>query len=165
MKHTNTLHHKICASREELQQRLKEWNASGQRMVFTNGCFDLLHKGHVDYLNKAADQGDRLVVGLNSDASVSRLKGAHRPLQDESSRLMIIAALECVDAVVLFDEQTPYDLIRMVQPDVLVKGSDYKAEDIVGYDIVTAKGGKVVTIDFVPGYSTSAIEQKIRKQS
>jgi rfaE bifunctional protein nucleotidyltransferase chain/domain len=123
----------------------------------------LVHKGHIDYLNRAADLGDVLVMGLNTDASVSKLKGPHRPIQDEQSRLLIMAALQCVSAVVLFNEETPYDLIKLVQPDVLVKGSDYQPQNIVGYDIVTAKGGMVKTIDFLPGYSTSAIEKRIKE--
>jgi rfaE bifunctional protein nucleotidyltransferase chain/domain len=130
--------------------------------VFTNGCFDILHKGHVDYLAKAADLGEILIIGLNTDASVSKLKGPHRPIQDESSRLQIIASLGFVDAVILFEEPTPYKLIQLVQPDVLVKGSDYLPEEIVGYDIVKAKGGIIKTIDFLPGYSTSLIEKKIK---
>ena len=123
----------------------------------------MVHKGHIDYLNRAADLGDVMVMGLNTDASVSKLKGPHRPIQDEQSRLLIMAALQCVSAVVLFNEETPYDLIKLVQPDVLVKGSDYQPENIVGYDIVTAKGGMVKTIDFLPGYSTSAIEKRIKE--
>ena len=141
---------------------LKEWRNTNEKIVFTNGCFDLLHRGHTDYLAKAADCGTRLIIGVNTDASVGRLKGPARPIQDEQSRLQILASLACVDAVILFDEETPYELIKTVQPDVLVKGGDYKPEDIVGYDIVTAKGGNVTTIDFVPGFSTSAIEQKIK---
>ncbi|MCC6684357.1 MAG: D-glycero-beta-D-manno-heptose 1-phosphate adenylyltransferase [Bacteroidia bacterium] len=141
---------------------LKAWRNANEKIVFTNGCFDLLHRGHTDYLAKAADCGTRLIIGVNTDASVSRLKGPSRPIQDEQSRMQILASLACVDAVILFDEETPYELIKTVQPDVLVKGGDYKPEDIVGYDIVTAKGGNVTTIDFVPGFSTSAIEQKIK---
>ena len=118
-------------------------------MVFTNGCFDLLHLGHVDYLAKAADLGDVLVLGLNTDRSVSKLKGLHRPIQDENSRLRIMASLGFVDAVILFDEPTPYELIKLVQPDFLVKGSDYKPEDIFGYEIVMAKGGAVKTLIFI----------------
>lgn len=154
---------KKIRTRESLVPLLEQWRKEGKRVVFTNGCFDLLHLGHVDYLAKAADLGDVLVLGLNTDASVSRLKGPHRPIQDEQSRMRIIASLGFVDAVVLFDEPTPYELIRLVQPDVLVKGSDYKPEDIVGYDVVMAKGGTVKTIDFIPGYSTSAIEKRIRE--
>ncbi len=153
---------KIVANKEGLGSILESWANENKRLVFTNGCFDILHRGHIDYLAKAADYGDVLVIGLNTDNSVSRLKGPHRPIQDEKSRAEIMAALEFVDLVVYFNEDTPYDLIKVVQPDVLVKGADYKAEDIVGYDIVTAKGGKVETLDFLPGYSTSAIEAKIK---
>lgn len=147
---------------ETLPNKIAEWAASRKKVVFTNGCFDILHKGHVDYLAKAADLGEKLVVGINTDASVSKLKGVHRPIQDESSRLQIVASLGFVDAVILFEEPTPYRLIGLVQPDVLVKGSDYQPENIVGYDIVKAKGGEVKTIDFIAGYSTSAIENKIK---
>jgi D-glycero-beta-D-manno-heptose 1-phosphate adenylyltransferase len=147
---------------ESLKNQLLEWEKTGEKIVFTNGCFDLLHKGHVDYLAKASDLGTKLVLGLNTDESVSKLKGPHRPIQDESSRLQVIASLGFVDAVVLFGEETPYELIKLVQPDVLVKGSDYKPEDIVGYDVVMSKNGEVRTIDFIPGYSTSAIEKKIK---
>ena len=145
-----------------LKEAIIKWNAQDKKIVFTNGCFDLLHRGHVDYLAKAADLGDVLILGLNTDASVSKLKGPQRPIQDEQSRLHIIASLGFVDAVVLFDEETPLDLIDLVQPDVLVKGSDYKPEAIVGFDIVKLKGGKIQTIDFIPGYSTSLIEKKIK---
>lgn len=147
-----------------LKTQVDLWNAQGKKIVFTNGCFDILHRGHVDYLAKAADLGDILVLGLNSDASVGRLKGPNRPIQDELSRLHIIASLAFVDAVILFDETTPHKLIEWVQPDILVKGSDYKPEDIVGYDVVTAKGGSVKTIDFIEGYSSSLIIKKIKKE-
>ena len=133
----------------------------GKKIVFTNGCFDLLHLGHIDYLSKAADLGDVLIIGLNSDLSVSRIKGNTRPLQDERSRAMVLASLGFVDVVVLFGDDTPYELIKATQPDILVKGADYKPEDIVGYDIVKNKGGEIITIDFLEGYSTTAIENKI----
>ncbi len=141
-----------------------------KKIVFTNGCFDILHLGHVDYLAKAADQGNFLVVGINSDASVKSLnKGTNRPLQDEHARAMLIAALGFVDMVILFDEETPEELIKFVRPDVLVKGADYDVNEkdaknkkyIVGSDFVRANKGEVVTIEFVEGYSTSAIEKKI----
>ena len=157
----NQVQNKIHTN-ESLKKQLVEWEMTGEKIVFTNGCFDLLHKGHVDYLAKASDLGTKLVLGLNTDASVSKLKGPHRPIQDESSRLQVIASLGFVDAVILFGEETPYELIKLVQPDVLVKGSDYKPEDIVGYDVVMSKNGEVRTIDFIPGYSTSAIEKKIK---
>ncbi len=144
-----------------LSKALSNWRQEGKKIVFTNGCFDILHRGHVDYLAKAADLGDILIVGLNTDISVSKLKGSHRPIQDEQSRLQIMASLGFVDGVILFSEPTPLELIRLVQPDVLVKGSDYQIENIVGYDIVMSKGGKIQTIDFLDGFSTSAIEKKI----
>lgn len=148
---------------EGFEQRIAQWKKQNLKIVFTNGCFDLLHLGHVDYLAKAKDLGDRLIIGVNTDASVRRLKGEFRPLQDENSRLHLLAALEVVDAVVLFNEDTPYELIKQVQPDVLVKGADYKPESIVGYDIVTSRGGKVETIEYLEGYSTTSIEQRILK--
>jgi len=145
----------------QLEERLKA--RKGEKVVFTNGCFDLVHRGHVDYLSRARDLGDLLVLGLNSDASVRRLKGPERPIVDEQSRALLLAAFSFVDYVVLFDEDTPLNLIQHVQPDVLVKGGDYKVEDIVGYDVVMAKGGEVVTIDFVEGFSTTRIVEKLRQ--
>lgn len=153
---------KIFDTPEALQAQLELWRNHSQKIVFTNGCFDILHLGHVDYLAKAADLGDKLIIGVNTDRSVSALKGEHRPIQNQNARLHILASLGFVDAVILFDEPTPYELIKLVQPDVLVKGSDYKPEEIVGYDIVSAKGGEIKTLDFIPGYSTSAIEAKIK---
>lgn len=149
------------ADSEKLRLVLALWRFQEKKIVFTNGCFDILHPGHAEYLSKAADLGDVLVVGLNTDASVSRLKGPSRPILDQNARAMLLASLHFVTLVVLFDEPTPYELIKTVQPDVLVKGKDYKAEEVVGYDIVTAKGGMVETIELVEGYSTSAIIQKI----
>jgi rfaE bifunctional protein nucleotidyltransferase chain/domain len=130
-------------------------------VVFTNGCFDILHLGHIEYLAKAAMLGNILVIGINSDSSVQKIKGKSRPINDERSRSMVLASLEFVTNVVLFDEETPYELIKTIQPDILVKGKDYTVEQIVGHDIVLAKGGKVETIELTPGYSTTAIEQKI----
>jgi rfaE bifunctional protein nucleotidyltransferase chain/domain len=149
--------------RQKLINLLSIWNFQDKKIVFTNGCFDILHLGHIDYLSKAKDQGQILIIGVNTDNSVKRLKGKNRPITDENSRATILASLQFVDTVILFDEDTPYELIKFVQPDVLVKGSDYKPEDIVGYDIVKAKNGNVVTIDFLEGYSTTAIENKIRR--
>lgn len=154
---------KIC-DENSLQKLLNQWRNEGLKIVFTNGCFDLIHKGHVDYLAKARDFGDKLIVALNTDRSVSEIKGNNRPLQDEQSRLRIMASFQFTDAVILFDEPTPYEIIQLIQPDVLVKGADYQVADIVGYDIVTAKGGLVKTLEFLPGYSTSMIEQKIKNQ-
>lgn len=153
---------KIVNDSDDLSKRLAYWNFKDYKIVFTNGCFDILHQGHIDYLAKAAGLGDVLLVGLNADDSVRRIKGASRPVQNQESRAMILAALQFVSAVVLFDEDTPYQLIQAVQPDFLVKGSDYKAQDIVGYDVVAAKGGEVVTIDFLEGHSTTGIIQRIK---
>ncbi|MBO6027201.1 MAG: D-glycero-beta-D-manno-heptose 1-phosphate adenylyltransferase [Bacteroidales bacterium] len=151
------------SNRSSLTSHLSQWRAQGLKVVFTNGCFDLLHRGHVEYLAKAADMGDVLVVGLNTDASVRRLKGEGRPVNDENARALVLAALSFVDAVVLFDEDTPYELIKAVRPDVLVKGADYKPEEIVGYDIVTSYGGRVETIDLVEGYSTTGMIASLRR--
>ncbi len=149
-------------SGDALQKVLNTWRFEDKKIVFTNGCFDLVHLGHIDYLSKARDLGDILIVGLNTDSSIQRIKRKERPIQDEYSRAIILASLQFVDAVVLFEEDTPYNLISLVRPHVLVKGSDYKPEEIAGYDIVKAYNGEVKTIDFVPGFSTSAIEAKIR---
>ena len=132
------------------------------KVVFTNGCFDLLHQGHLNYLARARQLGDMLIVGLNSDHSVRRLKGEGRPVNDERSRALMLASLQVVDYVVLFDEDTPYNIISMLQPDVLVKGGDYDLSQIVGADIVKARGGKVLAIDFLPGYSSTTIIEKIK---
>jgi rfaE bifunctional protein nucleotidyltransferase chain/domain len=141
------------------------------KIVFTNGCFDILHRGHIDYLSKAADLGNELIVAVNTDASVKRLgKADSRPLQDERSRAMIIASLHFVSLVILFDEDTPFNLIKLIQPQVLVKGADYDADEkdsknkkyIVGSDIVKGNGGEVRTIEFLEGYSTTTIEKKIK---
>jgi D-beta-D-heptose 7-phosphate kinase/D-beta-D-heptose 1-phosphate adenosyltransferase len=132
-------------------------------LCFTNGCFDLLHPGHVKYLEDVRALGDFLVVGLNSDASVARLKGLSRPLQDEQARAMILCGLRCVDAVVRFDEDTPFNLISELQPDILAKGGDYTPETVVGRDVVEARGGRVVLVPFLPGHSTSAIVERIKR--
>ena len=145
---------------DEIIAASENWQSQNKRIVFTNGCFDIVHLGHIDYLSRAADLADVLVIGVNTDASVSRIKGKNRPLQDELSRSMLLASFQFVEAVVLFDDDTPYELIKAIQPDVLVKGSDYKEADIVGADIVGDKGGKIVTIDFLDGYSTSSIIEK-----
>jgi rfaE bifunctional protein nucleotidyltransferase chain/domain len=144
-------------------RKVQEWKRMGKRVVFTNGCFDLLHLGHVDYLERARGLGDVLVVGLNTDDSVSRFKGPERPIQDQISRARVMAALQAVDLVVFFNEDTPLNLISTLLPQVLVKGSDYLAENIVGADVVKKAGGEVKTVDFVPGYSTTRLVEKIRK--
>lgn len=143
-------------------RQVTQWKQQGKRVVFTNGCFDLLHLGHVDYLEKARNLGDVLVVGLNTDDSVSRFKGPQRPIQDQVSRSRVMAALQAVDMVVFFNEDTPLELISALVPQVLVKGSDYLAENIVGAEVVKKAGGEVKTIDFVPGYSTTRIVERIK---
>jgi len=143
--------------RQILSQRIAMWRFQNNKVIFTNGCFDILHRGHIEYLSKARDLGDVLVVGVNTDSSVKRIKGENRPVQDEVSRAQILASLRFVEAVILFDEDTPFELISMIKPDVLVKGGDYTEETIVGADIVRANGGDVVTIPIVEGYSTSKI--------
>jgi len=161
MQKTEIIQNKIY-SVEAIKSQLNIWRFKDKKIVFTNGCFDLLHLGHIDYLSKAADFGDIMIIGLNSDKSVTHIKGSNRPITDEKSRSAILASLFFVDAIILFDEATPRNLIEIIQPDVLIKGSDYKAEDIVGYDIVKAKGGQIITLDFLPGYSTTIIENKIK---
>ncbi len=150
-------------SKARLACLLSFYNFKEKKIVFTNGCFDILHLGHVDYLSKAADLGDVLIVGLNTDSSVKKIKGNDRPLNNEEARATLLASLRFVTIVVLFDEETPYDLIRFISPDFLVKGSDYKPEKIIGYDVLKAKGGEVVTIDFLEGYSTTSLINKIKE--
>jgi len=147
----------------EAKAKVKAWQQVGQKVVFTNGCFDLIHLGHVDYLEKARALGQKLVLGLNTDDSVSRFKGPERPLQDQNSRARVLAAMQFIDLVVFFNEDTPFSLISELVPNVLVKGSDYLTENIVGADVVQKAGGVVKTIEFVPGYSTTRIVEKIKK--
>lgn len=147
-------------SLHELKEVLSK--KKNEHVVFTNGCFDILHRGHVSYLQNARNLGDFLIVGVNSDHSVSKLKGPTRPIQNEEDRLFILAGLECVDAVVLFEEDTPIRLIEQLLPNVLVKGGDYVIEEIVGYDVVTKNGGLVTTLPFINGKSTSNIVKKMQ---
>lgn len=147
-----------------LRRNLAIWKFFRRKIVFTNGCFDILHLGHLDYLSKARNLGDILIIGLNSDESVRIIKGQNRPITNQYSRSVFLASLRFVDRVILFDEPTPYNLIKEVRPDILVKGSDYKIDDIVGADIVEKSGGKIITIDYLDGYSTTSIIEKIRKQ-
>lgn len=149
-------------TQEQLEAQIQKIKSQNKTIVFTNGCFDILHAGHVHYLQKTASLADFFIVGVNSDDSVKRLeKSPARPLQNESSRSTVMSALACVDAVVVFDEDTPKEIIEIITPDVLVKGGDYEIKDIVGADWVTQHGGRVTTIEFLPGYSTTAIEKKI----
>ena len=145
---------------------VQELQGEGKQAVFTNGCFDLLHVGHVHYLEEARSLGDGLIVGVNTDASVARLmKGPGRPLNPEGDRARVLAALACVDRVVLFAEDTPLALITRLAPDILVKGGDYQLDEIVGREVVLARGGRVVALPFVPGYSTTGLIERLRSGS
>lgn len=170
MSYNTKLSKKIVAA-ENISRELNLERFFSKKIVFTNGCFDILHRGHVEYLTKARDLGNVLVVGLNTDASVKRQnKSPERPINTQETRAIILAALECVDYIVLFDEDTPLELIKLVQPDVLAKGADYDANEtdkaskkyIVGSDIVKAKGGSVITIDLSEGFSTTSLIQKLK---
>ncbi|MDP2807519.1 MAG: D-glycero-beta-D-manno-heptose 1-phosphate adenylyltransferase [bacterium] len=143
---------------KEIRQQAK---AQGKKVVFTNGVFDLLHRGHVEYLQKARELGDILVIGLNSDSSVCRIKGSKRPLCSQEDRAIVLSALVCVDHIVLFDEDTPQKLIEALVPDILVKGADYSVEQIVGADVVLKNGGKVLPIELTPGKSTTGLIKRI----
>ncbi len=160
----NTIYHKIV-SLETAKDISKEWRASNQTIVFTNGCFDLLHLGHIDYLARAKDLGNKLIIGINSDKSVSTLKGEHRPIKDELSRATILASLDFVDLVIIFDDPTPINLIQNLLPNVLVKGADYTIDKVVGADFILKNGGRVELINYLEGHSTSLIESKIRNQT
>jgi len=145
---------------EALKPHLQFFRFKTEKIVFTNGCFDILHRGHIEYLAQAAEKGDVLIIGLNSDSSVRKLKGKNRPLQDEYTRALVLAALRFVDFVVIFEQETPYELIKSIEPNVLIKGGDYEIKNIVGYDLVTQTGGEVLTIPFVEGFSSTNIINK-----
>ncbi len=149
----------------ELRPEIGKLQEAGKKVVFTNGVFDILHRGHVEYLNRARALGDCLVVALNSDASVRRIKGEKRPVVTEADRAFVVSNLKCVDFACIFEEDTPYNVIRKLQPDVLVKGADWKIENVVGKDIVEARGGKVITIEYMEGRSTTNIINKILSES
>lgn len=150
---------------QETKNKVNFWKSEGDKVVFTNGVFDLLHVGHITYMSKAANLGDKLVVGLNADSSVKRIKGDSRPVNDQANRAALLAALFFVDAVVIFEEDTPADLICTLLPDILVKGADYTIDNIIGAKEVLANGGEVKTIDLVEGYSSTSIIQRIQSQS
>ena len=149
-------------SAQAAAHQVRSWQSAGKTVVFTNGCFDLLHPGHIHILHEAKALGDRLVVGLNSDASVRRLKGPSRPILSERDRAALLSALEDVDAVVLFSEDTPIELIALLKPDILVKGNDYRIDQVVGREVVTAYGGKVMLVPLLQGYSTTGIAHRIQ---
>lgn len=158
------INNKIFSSFEGFFETLKDWKTQNKMLVFTNGCFDILHRGHIDYLVRSAEFGDKLIIGLNTDDSVKRLKGANRPFNKQDSRAIMLAALEMVDAIIFFDEETPYDLIGKILPNILVKGNDYKINEIAGNDIVRSHGGQVKTIPLTKGFSTSSLIKKIKNQ-
>jgi D-beta-D-heptose 7-phosphate kinase/D-beta-D-heptose 1-phosphate adenosyltransferase len=162
MKYPQLIQHKILDS-DQLKHQVRRWKLLGKKIVFTNGCFDILHKGHMEILSQAAASGDMLVIGVNSDQSVKRLKGEERPVNDESFRALMLASLTIVDAVVIFDEPTPLQLIQNTEPDVLLKGGDYSLDQIVGAEEVVKNGGEVKIVPLVKGYSTTALIEKIQQ--
>ncbi len=154
---------KIHTHIDDAIQVINRWKDMGYEVVFTNGCFDILHPGHIHTLSKASSYGDKLIVGLNSDASIKRLKGLSRPINNTESRAIVLSALEMVDMVVVFDEDTPAELLQVAIPDVLIKGGDYKLDEIVGADIIHEHGGRVEIIPFLKGHSTTSIIKKLKK--
>ena len=162
MNHLESITRKIVTL-DEAKQIVAEWKSAGEKIVFTNGCFDIIHKGHVSYLSKARDLGTKLILGLNTDESVKRLKGENRPVKELESRALTVASFEYIDLVVPFSDDTPLKVISTLLPDVLVKGGDYKIADIVGAKEVTANGGSVLTIDFVDGFSTTNYFKKLKE--
>lgn len=147
----------------KLVEQSKVWRNNGDKIVFTNGCFDLVHRGHVEVLANTADLGDKLIVGLNTDSSIQDLKGKNRPIIDENSRAILLASLQFIDAVVLFSEDTPYHLIETILPDILAKGGDYKVKEITGHELVLQNGGEVILVPFIDGFSTTNIVNKIKQ--
>lgn len=152
---------KKIVSLDQLLPVVEKIKGQNKTIVFTNGCFDIIHRGHIEYLAKASDYGDVFIIGLNTDNSVRKLKGENRPVNNEEARAIVLASMQFVTHIVLFDEETPYNLIQAIKPNVLIKGGDYKPENIVGYDIVMKSGGEIVTIPFVEGFSTTSLIHKI----
>jgi rfaE bifunctional protein nucleotidyltransferase chain/domain len=161
MSHLKNINSKIY-SLDTLTTQVDKWKATGNKVVFTNGCFDIIHRGHIEVLARTANLGEKLIIGLNSDQSIQKLKGEDRPIIDEQSRAILLAALSFVDAIVLFSEDTPLKLISTLLPDVLAKGGDYEIETIVGHDIVQKNGGKVKLVPFLDGFSSTTIIDKIK---
>ena len=149
---------------KDLSEIINEWRLNGDKIIFTNGCFDLIHLGHLEILARSADLGDKLIVAINSDMSIKKIKGNSRPIIEEDSRAKQLAAIEFIDAVILFNEDTPYDLINILKPDVLTKGGDYKKNDIVGNQLINKEQGEVVIIPLTQGYSTTSILEKIKNE-
>ena len=161
MLHLRKINSKIF-SIENLKTQINTWRKSSQKITFTNGCFDVIHRGHIEVLARTADLGDKLIVGLNSDNSIQKSKGKGRPIIDENSRAILLAALNFVDAIVLFSEETPLNLISSLQPDILAKGGDYQISTIVGHDIVQKNGGEIVVVPFLDGFSSTNIITNIK---
>lgn len=164
MRTANSIHNKIVTL-PELLKKLAQWRVHSKTVSFTNGCFDILHTGHIEALTEAANHGDYLVVGLNSNSSVTQIKGEGRPVNDEKARALLLASLSMVDAVVIFNENTPLELIKAIQPDILVKGGDYKIEEIVGAKEVTEAGGKVIINPIIAGFSTTNLIQQLQNNA
>jgi D-glycero-beta-D-manno-heptose 1-phosphate adenylyltransferase len=164
MSHKIDIIRRKILSGAELDRWLAQVRFKNRKIVFTNGCFDVLHRGHVDYLTRASELGDLLVIGLNTDESVKKLKGPSRPYLDEETRAYILASMSFTSAIILFEEDTPIKLIEKVRPDILVKGSDYKPSEIVGHDLVTSWGGKVLTVDLTPGFSSTQVIGKLTEK-
>jgi len=162
MSHLKTLNSKVY-NLDALTTQVEQWKLASNKVVFTNGCFDIIHRGHIEVLARTADLGDKLIIGLNSDQSIQKLKGEGRPIIDEQSRAILLAALSFVDAIVLFSEDKPLKLINALLPDVLAKGGDYEIETIVGHEIVQKNGGKVKLVPFLDGFSSTTIIDKIKK--
>ena len=150
-------------SLSDLKIQSDKWKGKGKKIVFTNGCFDLVHRGHLEVLANTADLGDKLIIGLNSDSSIKDLKGENRPIMDETSRAILLASLQFVDAVVFFSEETPYKLIETLVPDILAKGGDYKVTEIAGNEVVLENGGEVILVPFIDGFSSTNIVEKIKQ--
>ena len=161
MSHLKDINSKIY-NLDTLTTQVEQWKKSGNKIVFTNGCFDIIHRGHIEVLASTADLGNKLIIGLNSDQSITNIKGEGRPIIDEQSRAILLAALSFVDAIILFSQDTPLKLIGALLPDVLAKGGDYEIENIVGHEIVQQNGGKVKLIPFIDGYSSTSIIKKIK---
>jgi rfaE bifunctional protein nucleotidyltransferase chain/domain len=162
MSHLKKINNKILTAKK-LKNKVNTWRKSAEKIVFTNGCFDIIHKGHIEVLAHTADLGDKLIIGLNSDISIQKIKGKSRPIIQQDSRAILLAALDFVDAIILFSEETPINLIKLLKPDILAKGGDYKINEIVGHEIVKKNGGKVILVPFVDGFSSTDIITKIKR--
>lgn len=162
MSYLKKINNKIFAIKK-LKKEVDTWKKSGEKIVFTNGCFDIIHRGHIEVLARTADLGDKLIVGLNSDISIQKIKGKGRPIIKEDSRAILLAALDFIDAIILFSEETPINLIKLLKPNILAKGGDYKINTIVGHEIMKKNGGEVILVPFVDGFSSTDIITKIKR--